>query len=91
MKKINLFLATALLCGVGFISCVNETEMTENDVVKNATRSVVFNIQFPSGDPYHITRVVGDFENDLTSLYLLTFFLYIAISLNLLFTNSIIH
>ena len=73
MKKINLFLATALLCGVGFISCVNETEMTENDVVKNATRSVVFNIQFPSGDPYHITRVVGDFENDLTSLYLLTF------------------
>lgn len=75
MKKINLILATTLLSCFGFMSCVNETETTESDVVKNATRSVVFNIQFPSGDSYHVTRAgdTPDFENKVNSLYLLTF------------------
>lgn len=77
MKKVTLLMMASvfMLAATGLSSCVSETETTANDVEQAQTRSVVFNIQLPNGDPYHVTRAgdTPDFENKLNSLYLLTF------------------
>lgn len=68
-------MAAVLLSAMGFASCASETvtpEATASDLV---TRSVVFNIQLPGGDPVHFTRTAVQEGNEyaFSSLTLLVY------------------
>ncbi len=78
MKKIGIstIAAVMLLSLSGLVSCINETETPDNGHESITTRSVVFNISLPMGDPIHVktrTPIQENAEVALTSLNLLVF------------------
>ncbi len=78
MMKTKYFLAMAvmLLSLCGLASCVSETETLGNGEDTGVTRSVVFNISLPTGDPVHVktrTAIQDNAEYAIKSLHLLVF------------------
>ena len=57
-------MAAVLLSAVGFASCASETVTPEAQPSDIVTRSVVFNIQLPGGDPVHFTRTAVQEGNE---------------------------
>lgn len=79
MKSKNLLaMAVLLLSLFGLVACINETETESSGEEAIVTRSIVFNISLPTGDPIHVkTRtyegIMETGEYDIKSLYLLVF------------------
>lgn len=68
--------AVLLLSLCGLVSCVSETETAGNGEDKTVTRSVVFNISLPTGDPIHVktrTAIQDAAEYNIRSLTMLVF------------------
>ena len=69
-------MAVMLLSLCGLASCVSETETVGNGEDTAVTRSIVFNISLPTGDPVHVktrTAIQDAAEYDIKSLHLLVF------------------
>ena len=62
MKRISIFVMAAVLLSLcGLVSCTSETETSGSGDNSVVTRSVVFNISLPTGDPIHVgTRAIQD-------------------------------
>lgn len=74
--KYFLAMAVMLLSLCGLASCVSETETLGNGEDTGVTRSVVFNISLPTGDPVHVktrTAIQDNAEYAIKSLHLLVF------------------
>lgn len=71
----NLLTAALLLSICGLVSCVSESETSGNGEDTAVTRSIVFNISLPNGDPVHVkTRGIQDAaEYSIKSLTMLVF------------------
>lgn len=77
MKRISIFVMAAVLLSLcGLVSCTSETETLGNGEDTGVTRSIVFNISLPTGDPVHIkTRaaIQDNLEYSIKSLSVLVF------------------
>ena len=75
-SKTILAMAVLLLSLCGLVSCVSETETEGSGEEAVVTRSIVFNISLPTGDPIHVktrTAIQEEGEYAIKSLYLLVF------------------
>lgn len=69
-------MAAVLLSLCGLTSCMSETETLGNGEDTGVTRSIVFNISLPTGDPVHIktrTAIQDNLEYSIKSLSVLVF------------------
>lgn len=77
MKRISIFVMAAVLLSLcGLVSCTSETEILGNGEDTGVTRSIVFNISLPTGDPVHIktrTAIQDNLEYSIKSLSVLVF------------------